>query len=337
MTLHVVSGPSVVGTMIATDLGGDVLSWDDVLYDGPVPTAVDVPELRRIRSEFLAESHRGSTIGFLTYFTARDRAVVAAEDIILWFDADLHCQLQLVQVLVSLRESPRRARLICIDSFPGYPGFVGLGELSPDELVTLAGSEHELTVGEVVLGTEAWEAFRSADPTAIEQLLSGDTSALPFLADAFTRHLEEFPSTSNGLSRTERTILARVGAGTNRWADLYEEVLRAEERPFMDDLTFRHRLEALMTRRSPLVRGRSGKFLELMRSLRGSRPPEQALWPAAAADELELTSAGESVLAGEADAAELNGLDRWLGGVHLEGQAPAWRWDERDRRVVASR
>lgn len=104
----------------------------------------------------------------------------------------------------------------------------------------------------------------------------------------------------------------------------------------MDDLTFRHRLEALMTAPKPLVQGRSGKFLELMRSLRGSHRPVQALWPAAAADELELTAAGESVLAGDADALELNGIDRWLGGVHLEGHAPQWRWDETARGIVST-
>jgi hypothetical protein len=33
------------------------------------------------------------------------------------------------------------------------------------------------------------------------------------------------------------------------------------------------------------------------------------------------------VLAGEADHVRLNGIDRWLGGVHLEGDEAAWRWD----------
>ena len=40
-----------------------------------------------------------------------------------------------------------------------------------------------------------------------------------------------------------------------------------------------------------------------------------------------LTPLGREVLAGRADHPALNGLDRWVGGVHLRGLAPKWRWD----------
>lgn len=46
-----------------------------------------------------------------------------------------------------------------------------------------------------------------------------------------------------------------------------------------------------------------------------------------------LTEAGGRVLAGEADHAALNGVDRWIGGVHLLGM-PAWRWDEGKEAIV---
>jgi hypothetical protein len=41
-----------------------------------------------------------------------------------------------------------------------------------------------------------------------------------------------------------------------------------------------------------------------------------------------LTDAGARVLAGEADHVRLNGIDRWIGGVHLRGRHPRWRWDD---------
>jgi hypothetical protein len=43
---------------------------------------------------------------------------------------------------------------------------------------------------------------------------------------------------------------------------------------------------------------------------------------------LRLTAAGARVLAGEADHVELNGIDRWIGGVHLHGHRVPWRWDD---------
>ncbi|MBW3629289.1 MAG: hypothetical protein KY464_08330 [Gemmatimonadetes bacterium] len=44
--------------------------------------------------------------------------------------------------------------------------------------------------------------------------------------------------------------------------------------------------------------------------------------------EVDLTEAGLSVRRREADWIALRGgIDRWLGGVHLRGPEPAWRWD----------
>jgi hypothetical protein len=47
-----------------------------------------------------------------------------------------------------------------------------------------------------------------------------------------------------------------------------------------------------------------------------------------------------TVLEGRADHVSLNGIDRWIGGVHLTGTEVPWRWDEgtetiTDRRASA--
>ena len=44
--------------------------------------------------------------------------------------------------------------------------------------------------------------------------------------------------------------------------------------------------------------------------------------------EVRITETGLAVIEGRADWIELNGIDRWLGGVHLKGSEAAWRWDE---------
>jgi hypothetical protein len=65
--------------------------------------------------------------------------------------------------------------------------------------------------------------------------------------------------------------------------------------------------------------------------LAGARVPLLALDPpgeVTAATRLRATAAGGRVLRGEADHVALNGIDRWVGGVHLHGGAARWRWDE---------
>jgi hypothetical protein len=45
-------------------------------------------------------------------------------------------------------------------------------------------------------------------------------------------------------------------------------------------------------------------------------------------------AAGLRVLRAEADHVALNGVDRWIGGVHLAGADSRWRWDEGTESVV---
>jgi len=50
----------------------------------------------------------------------------------------------------------------------------------------------------------------------------------------------------------------------------------------------------------------------------------------------ELTDDGREVLAGAQDFVVENGIDQWLGGVHLLGPEAAWRWDYETEQLLAS-
>ena len=49
---------------------------------------------------------------------------------------------------------------------------------------------------------------------------------------------------------------------------------------------------------------------------------------------IALTALGRALLDGDADWVAENGLDRWVGGIRLDGDRPPWRWDEATRRPV---
>jgi len=128
--LHVTNGESAGNTLRQTALGGAVLSWQDVLHEGPVP---DVPpaELRAVRARFLSECGWGSERSLLESFERRDRlfeqALEGGTEVVLWFENDLYDQLQLVQALALAGDAP--LLLIQADS--------DLGPLQPDELEAL--------------------------------------------------------------------------------------------------------------------------------------------------------------------------------------------------------
>ena len=51
---------------------------------------------------------------------------------------------------------------------------------------------------------------------------------------------------------------------------------------------------------------------------------------------VRLSDAGQLVLDGELDHVAMNGIDRWVGGVHLAGHDLPWRWNESRETLVST-
>ncbi|HEY7604041.1 MAG TPA: MerR family transcriptional regulator [Gaiellaceae bacterium] len=326
--LHVTNGESAGNTLRSTSLGGAVLSWNDVLHEGPVP-AGPRRQLLDVRAEFLSGCGWGSRGAIRSSLERRDRQLVRAlrDDarVVLWFEHDLYDQLQLIDALALVDEAGTAPELIVVSSFPGRPSFRGLGELSRDELETLWPERRPATRETFAVARAVWEAFRASDPTALGALAAGDTEPLALLRPALLRLLEELPAARDGLSRTERGALEAIAAGASRPGAAFVSAQQLEEAPFLGDAWFFRVLAELGSGERRLVESDDGDPLPA--------PPPVGDSSRFASVRLRLTGAGERVLRGEADRVELLGLDRWLGGTHLTAEND-WRWDAVERRVL---
>ena len=319
--LHVTNGDSAAGTLLETVLVERVLPWRDALHEGPVPAVAD-DELRRIRAEFLADDVPAEAAAIRSWLEERDRMLTenAGGEFVLWFEADLYDQLQLVQALARFAElavDPARITLICIGEHLGIAHFGGLGELDAEQLTRLAGAAAtRVSEGALDLARDAWTAFRADHPRDLATIARTHHPELRFLAEAFDRLSREYPSTRDGLSLTERRILAAVDEGAPTAGAVFTSLGAREARPFLGDtLCFR-----IIAR---LARGRSPSLTV------GTQP-------VAAPTEVRLTDPGRRVLDGAGDHVRLNGIDRWIGGVHLAGDVARWRWNEGTEAIVAS-
>ena len=90
-----------------------MLSWQDVLHEGPVP-ALPRQELLRTRARFLAGCGWGGRQALLSSLERRDRQLLEAlrdgVQVVLWFEHDLYDQLQLLDVLALAHADGGRAR-----------------------------------------------------------------------------------------------------------------------------------------------------------------------------------------------------------------------------------
>jgi len=343
-TLHITNG-SCAGDILQTFVDGHVVLMCDVLHEGPAPR-VDGDAWHATRARFLADEFQSNADEVRAGLAHCDRTIadaVGRDDIVLWFEHDLFDQLELIRTLDLVRlkadatyvsnptcvSNPtsvasgfsRTISLICIDRFPGVDRFIGLGQLNPDQLASLYPSRRPVTADQYEIASRAWDAFRSADPMELVRLTASmQADPLPFLRDALLRLLAEYPSTTNGLSRTEQLALHALDEAPMAAGELFAATQRQESRPFMGDATFYDILRTLASARVPLVTldGDSGHDGDV----RGVP--------------VSITQAGRDVAAGRRDHVALNGIDRWKGGVHLIGDSRSpWRWDARAETLVS--
>jgi hypothetical protein len=312
--LHVSNGD-------ATDLPGTglairILYWRDVLHEGPVP-AVGPEELRRIRAAFLLGAGADDRDEGLAMFAERDRTLEANRDgeYVLWFEADLYDQLQIIQILARLAElgvPAERITLICIGEHAGIARFGGLGELTAEQLRQLPATNAaaRLTPAALELATRAWAAFRAPTPAGLGAIAAARLGDLRFLGEAFDRLSREYPATRDGLSLTERRLLASIADGAPDAGTAFVRAAARETRPYLGDTWAFEALRRMARAPVPLL----------------DADPVDA--PADWRTRFRLTEAGARVLAGDEDHVRLNGIDRYIGGVHLQGRDSPWRWDD---------
>ena len=256
--VHVVNGDSVEHTLAGSGLPGRIIVWRDVLHQGDVPPG-DPATVYRARAAFLAEAGWGSAERNLADLAGADAALVAALDdgreTVLWFEHDLHDQLQLIQILARIAGHRGReaARLITLDSFRGRPDFKGLGELSADELATLWPTRASIDPGAYATAARAYEALQQSDAGALATLAGEPSAELPYLAAALRRLLEERPWAGPGLGRSERQILRAVAAGARTPPDVFLATMRMEEAPYSGDTWIFRRIDDLAAATPPLL------------------------------------------------------------------------------------
>jgi hypothetical protein len=328
--LHLQCGDISAESLRRSGIPGRVEVWYDGFIHGPVPADVPQDEFIRLRASSFSDRFEATESG-ISFFTEMRRRLDDFEEyqeVVMWFDACLFDQTILIHHLdhYSRRYMGKtKLSLICIGEFPGIPRFKGLGQLRPEQTATLLEKRHQVTRQEIDLGVEAWNAYRSPDPAAIENLLLKDTSALPYLAGAFRRHLERFPSVKNGLNREEQESLEVISQGTSAFSDIYARVSDMEDPPFFWETLLLEPLVKMANAPQPLLVMEGREHI-------GKIPMYE--WPFKQIS-FTLTDTGRDVMNGNADWIRINGIDQWLGGVHLQGTESPWRWDEDNGRLVA--
>jgi hypothetical protein len=256
--LHVANGHCTTQLIEAAGLPGRTSIWADALHDGPVTDAGD-EQLIRIRAAFIADSLEVSAAEIEADLT-RWRAIVDDDDrydeLVLWFEHDLFDQLNLIQLLSRVgRERPVRkpVSLVSIDRYPGHANFKGFGELAAADIAALYERRRRVTPPQYALAALAWDAFRSGDRARLDSFVHEDTSALPYLAAALRRYLDEGEAHPSRLTRSERRLLEQLQHGPLAIHRAFAGMHEGETAYYITDSSFWAMVTALAGRSPALI------------------------------------------------------------------------------------
>src|ERR1700761_5742755 len=126
--LHILNGDSTAHSFEQTGLDGDILVWREVLSEGPLRSNISTPEFWETRSGWISrvfntspDEYKRNVIDHLGKLNG------TYDEINLWFEFDLHCQINLLGVLALLKQqvdlSQPKLYLISPDEYPEVTNF----------------------------------------------------------------------------------------------------------------------------------------------------------------------------------------------------------------------
>lgn len=323
-TMHIRCGHDIQETLLSAGLRGDFNLHINPYLQGPVTADANWLEQRaRFICEGYGDDMQLEYANVLQGCRDEETRLLSAsngdyERVVMWFEHDCYDQFILARCLAFFAEhrAPPLLELVDINDFPGSQRFLGLGQLPPEALRLLWQRRQRVNNAQIETGRNVWQALRESDPRSLAYLMHEGTRALPHLAAAVRRHLQELPGLRDGLGLNQRMLLTTLARlGPLKVARLIGEVFR--------------------TRDSLSGLGDTGLDYELLQ-MEQAQPPVllRKHHGQMRLDEIALTDIGREMVEGRRHWLDLQVPPRWVGGVLIQPGKTNWYWDDQKERTT---
>ena len=210
--LHITNGDSFTQKLRTLKLKGDIITWREMLCEGKTETNVGSESFWKTRFEFLHKHYKVSKSWFVEKTLKEYRSLCnhkQQDQIILWFEYDLFCQVNMLAVLSWLKTHRRYAEisLVCSGKEDTTDKLYGLSELSDEQLMKLYENRIQLSQNDIEFADYVWQLYCSDNPIRLENLMDFSQYQFEYLSEALQAHLRRFPTIRNGLNEMENRIL----------------------------------------------------------------------------------------------------------------------------------
>ncbi|HBK71900.1 MAG TPA: DUF1835 domain-containing protein [Flavobacteriaceae bacterium] len=210
-TLHILNGDSTAEIFSKSSLKGDILVWREMLCEGALHKDVGCDEFWIKRYTFFKEIG----VSKLEYYDKTIKELVQLEDvsqyneIVLWFEYDLFCQINLMGLCSYLLQSFRKKTLyslVCTGHKKGKQNLQTLSDYSPEDYKVLYENKVKLTQHDLLFAETSWQVYVENNKEKLKTFNFAKKGKFQYLQQAIHQHLQRFPN-ENRLNQIDNKIL----------------------------------------------------------------------------------------------------------------------------------
>tara|TARA_R110002012_G_scaffold81945_4_gene207506 strand:+ start:41854 stop:42780 length:927 start_codon:yes stop_codon:yes gene_type:complete len=210
--LHITNGNHLTDYLKDLEIEGAFLTWQEMLCEGPTLTQIDSQQFIDTRKDFLKNVY---TIDVNEDEIKNELAILNNPDnfseIVLWFEFDLFCHINLLGVIKLLQEKHINLPifLVCSGRIEGEKNLKGLSELTSEQLLNHYDNKVRLLDSDLDLARTIWHIYCGKDHNLLKPFILKNSSFI-YLNSCLKAHLKRFPNLKNGLNVLEENILSII-------------------------------------------------------------------------------------------------------------------------------
>ncbi|MBW2960778.1 DUF1835 domain-containing protein [Mesonia aestuariivivens] len=212
--LHITNGDGLTEKMSHLHLSGQVISWREMLCEGKTVQEVGSKEFIATRKHFLNEHYQITAEDYELKFVAELEKLTTVKDyeaIILWFEFDLFCHINMIALISFLFQQniQKPIYLVCSKRLKGEEKLQGLSQLNDKELQNHFDHKILLNIDDLELAELVWKLYCGNNPLRLKSEIK-KSSNFEYLSSCLRAHIERFPNVKSGLNTLEANILKLV-------------------------------------------------------------------------------------------------------------------------------
>lgn len=211
-TLHITNGQVLTDYLKDLEVEGEILTWHEMLCEGPTIAGIDSKEFISARKRFLKECYDIELdVERFNDELSKLHPENNYEKIVLWFEYDLFCHINLIAAmsLIHQRELKLPQYLVCSGRVRGEKEMKGLAELTRSQLLNHYQNKVELTDLDKDLAISLWRTYCGRDHNLFKPYITIESS-FEYMGACLKAHLMRFPDSKSGLDAIEKNILEIV-------------------------------------------------------------------------------------------------------------------------------